>query len=124
MFIADHFQLIPKIAKLVDEKFYHLDTCFQQLPTKNKDAIFYPPAFEDQSLSEFSDLFNLIPIHEDDANQLACNALVINESVIFPSENIEIIETVAQLGCNIEISNVSEFMKSGGACQCLVITLQ
>ena len=124
MFIADHFQLIPKIAKLVDEKFYHLDTCFQQLPTKNNDAIFYPPAFEDQSLSEFSDLFNLIPIHEDDANQLACNAVVINESVIFPSENIEIIETVAQLGCNIEISKVSEFMKSGGACQCLVITLQ
>ena len=124
LFIADHFQLIPKIAKLVDEKFYHLDTCFQQLPTKNNDAIFYPPAFEDQSLSEFSDLFNLIPIHEDDANQLACNAVVINESVIFPSENIEIIETVAQLGCNIEISKVSEFMKSGGACQCLVITLQ
>ena len=85
MFIADHFQLIPKIAKLVDEKFYHLDTCFQQLPTKYNDAIFYPPAFEDQSLSEFSDLFNLIPIHEDDANQLACNAVVINESVIFPS---------------------------------------
>ena len=67
---------------------------------------------------------NLIPIHEDDANQLACNGVVINDSVIFPSENIKIIETVAQLGCNIEISNVSEFMKSGGACQCLVITLQ
>ena len=66
----------------------------------------------------------MIPIHEDDANQLACNAVVINDSVIFPSENIKIIETVAQLGCNIEISNVSEFMKSGGACQCLVITLQ
>jgi N-dimethylarginine dimethylaminohydrolase len=60
----------------------------------------------------------------NDANKLTCNAVVINDSVIFPSENIEIIETVAQLGCNIEISDVSEFMKSGGACQCLVITLQ
>ena len=124
LYIADHFQLIPKITKLVDEKFYHLDTCFQILPTKNNDAIFYPDAFEDESLSEFSDLFNLIPIHKDDANKLACNALVINDSVIFPSENIEIIENVAQSGCNVEISNVSEFMKSGGACQCLVITLQ
>ena len=73
---------------------------------------------------EFSDLFNLIPVGENDANKLACNSFVINESVIFPSDDIDIIETVADLGCNIEISNVSEFLKSGGACQCLAITLQ
>ena len=124
IYIAEQFELKPKIVKLVDEKFYHLDTCFQKLPTNNNDAIFYPEAFEDSSLSEFSDLFNLIPVGENDANKLACNSFVINESVIFPSDDIDIIETVADLGCNIEISNVSEFLKSGGACQCLVITLQ
>ena len=124
IYIAEQFELKPKIVKLVDEKFYHLDTCFQKLPTNNNDAIFYPEAFEDSSLSEFSDLFNLIPVGENDANKLACNSFVINESVIFPSDDIDIIETVADLGCNIEISNVSEFLKSGGACQCLAITLQ
>ena len=122
--IAEQFELIPKIVKLVDEKFYHLDTCFQNLPTNNNDAIFYPEAFEDSSLNEFSDLFNLIPVSENDANKLACNSVVINESVIFPSDDIDIIETVADLGCNIEISDVSEFLISGGACQCLAITLQ
>ena len=124
LFIADEFELTPKIAKLVDEKFYHLDTCFQKLPTETNDAIFYPDAFEDSSLTEFSDLFNLIPVSKNDANKLACNSVVINDSVIFPSNEIEVIDKVAELGCNIEIANVSEFLKSGGACQCLVITLQ
>ena len=68
-------------------------------------------------------MFNLIPVSEHDANQLACNAVVINNTVIFPSENIENIKTVQELGLNAEVVDVSEFVKSGGACQCLVIAL-
>jgi len=113
--------LEPIIVELAQEKFYHLDTCFQQFPTG--DAIFYPEAFKDQSLSTFESLFNLIPVSEHDANQLACNAVVINNTVIFPSEDIEAIRTVEELGLNAEVANVSEFLKSGGACQCLVIAL-
>ncbi|GIS38450.1 MAG: hypothetical protein Ct9H90mP10_08510 [Actinomycetota bacterium] len=33
-YIAEQFELKPKIVKLVDEKFYHLDTCFQKFPHK------------------------------------------------------------------------------------------
>ena len=124
LYIADQFGLKPKIAELADPKFYHLDTCFQQLPTENRDAIFYPQAFKDESLSEFSDLFNLIPVSEGDANKLACYAVVINDTVIFPSEDIDVIQTVEDLGLNTAVANVSEFLKSGGACQCLVITLK
>ena len=54
---------------------------------------------------------------------MACNAVVINNTVIFPSEDIEAIKTVKELGLNAEVANVSEFLKSGGACQCLVIAL-
>ena len=124
LYIANEFGLKPKIAELADPKFYHLDTCFQQLPTDNKDAIFYPKAFKDESLSEFADLFNLISVSEADANKLACNAVVINDTVIFPSEEIDAIQTVKDLGLNAVVANVSEFLKSGGACQCLVITLK
>ena len=124
LYIADEFGLTPKIVELADTKFYHLDTCFQQLPTDNRDAIFYPKAFKDESLSEFADLFNLIPVSEADANRLACNAVVINNTVIFPSEDIDAIQTVKDLGLTAVVANVSEFLKSGGACQCLVITLK
>jgi len=54
---------------------------------------------------------------------LACNAVVINNTVIFPSDDIEAIKTVDRLGINAEVADVSEFIKSGGACQCLVIAL-
>ena len=121
LYIAEEFDLEPVIVELAQEKFYHLDTCFQQFPTG--DAIFYPEAFKDSSLSAFESLFNLIPVSENDANQLACNAVVINNTVIFPSENIENIKTVQELGLNAEVVDVSEFVKSGGACQCLVIAL-
>jgi N-dimethylarginine dimethylaminohydrolase len=67
--------------------------------------------------------FNLIPVSENDANQLACNAVVVNETVIFPSEKIDAIQTVESLGLNAVVADVSEFLKSGGACQCLVIAL-
>ena len=122
-FIASEFSLTPLVNKLIDEKFYHLDTCFQLLPTKNNDAIFYPEAFEDSKLSNWTDLFNLIPVSNNDAEQLSCNAVVIENTVIFPSGNIEVIETVESLGCNVVQVDVSEFIKAGGACQCLVISL-
>ena len=121
LYIAEKFDLEPVIVELAQEKFYHLDTCFQQFPTG--DAIYYPDAFKDSSLSAFESLFNLIPVSEHDANQLACNAVVINNTVIFPSENIEAIKTVEGLGLNAAVADVSEFLKSGGACQCLVIAL-
>ncbi len=111
------------VNKLVDEKFYHLDTCFQLLPTEKRDAIYYPEAFEDPKLSNWSDLFNLIPVSKNDAEQLSCNAVVVDSTVIFPSGNIEAVETAESLGCNVVQVDVSEFIKAGGACQCLVIGL-
>ena len=38
-------------------------------------------------------------------------------------QDIEAIKTVEGLGLHAEVANVSEFLKSGGACQCLVIAL-
>ena len=123
LYIAEEFDLTPVIVELVNEKFYHLDTCFQKLPTDNNDAIFYPEAFKDETLSEFSQFFNLIPVSEDDANKLACNAVVIERTVILPSEGIDVSNKISDLGANVVVAEVSEFLKSGGACQCLVIAL-
>ena len=123
LYIADEFNLTPVIAELVNEKFYHLDTCFQILPTENNDAIFCPQAFKDESLSEFSQFFNLIPVCESDANKLACNAVVVEDTVILPSDGIEVANKISELGAKVVVGDVSEFLKSGGACQCLVIAL-
>jgi len=47
----------------------------------------------------------------------------VNETVIFPSEKIDVIQTVESIGLKAVVADVSEFLKSGGACQCLVIAL-
>ena len=88
--IWDGFRYGPEEAKTqfnFDDTFA-IDEIDKILPEliENKDAIFYPKAFKDESLSEFADIFNLIPVSEEDANKLACNAVVINDTVIFPSE--------------------------------------
>ena len=122
-YIANKLNLRLLINKLVDEKFYHLDTCFQLLPTDNNDAIFYPEAFEDTLLSNWAELFNLIPISQKDAELLSCNAVVVGSTVIFPSGDIEIVETVSNLGCDVVQVDMSEFIKAGGACQCLALCI-
>ena len=43
LYIADQFELEPVLAELAQEKFYHLDTCFQNFPSG--DAIFYQDAY-------------------------------------------------------------------------------
>ena len=65
----------------------------------------------------------MIPVSEDDANKLACNAVVVQDTVILPSEGIDVSSTISDLGANVVVADVSEFLKSGGACQCLVIAL-
>ena len=68
-------------------------------------------------------MFNLIPVSKDDAELLTCNAVVVGNTVIFPAGEISVIDKVKELGCNVVQVNVSEFIKAGGACQCLVISL-
>ena len=96
---------------------------FSKTSNRNNDAIFCPQAFKDESLSEFSQFFNLIPVSEDDANKLACNAVVVEDTVILPSDGIEVANKISELGAKVVVADVSEFLKSGGACQCLVIAL-
>ena len=50
-----------------------------------------------------------MPVSEGDANKLACNAVVINDTVIFPSEDIDVIQTVEDLGLKTAAANVPEF---------------
>ena len=56
-------------------------------------------------------------------DRLACNAVVVQDTVILPSDGIDIANKISDLGAKVVVADVSEFIKSGGACQCLVIAL-
>ncbi|KAK6013363.1 hypothetical protein OSTOST_21324, partial [Ostertagia ostertagi] len=60
--------------------FYHLDTCF--CPLNDELALWYPKAFDPVCQHNLANYVELLPVHENEAKQFACNAVVIGKNVI------------------------------------------
>uniref|UniRef100_A0A1I7SIC6 Amidinotransferase n=2 Tax=Bursaphelenchus xylophilus TaxID=6326 RepID=A0A1I7SIC6_BURXY len=108
---------------MVDPKFYHLDTCFT--PVGADSALYYPQAFSEKTNKEIlSRLPKAIPVSPEEATAFVCNAITVRKTVISPigvAENTR--NALKALGYEVAEVGMSEFMKSGGACQCLVMKL-
>jgi lysine-ketoglutarate reductase/saccharopine dehydrogenase-like protein (TIGR00300 family) len=108
--------------RLIDERFYHLDTCF--CPLSNGYLLYYPPAFDSYSnrLIEMRvPAEKRIAIDEADAVTFSCNAVNINNVVIMnhPSESLK--QRLAQVGFTVAETPLTEFLKAGGAAKCLTL---
>lgn len=67
---------------------------------------------------------NAIAISETEANAFVCNAIAIRKKVISPvgvSQSTR--QALQRFGYSVVEVEMGEFMKSGGACQCLVMKL-
>uniref|UniRef100_A0A914E4X9 Amidinotransferase n=1 Tax=Acrobeloides nanus TaxID=290746 RepID=A0A914E4X9_9BILA len=124
------YQQVSKIGnfetvkcELVNPKFYHLDTCF--CPVSEKAALWYPPAFSQATQNEIlRRLPESIAVNEKEATAFVCNAITVRKAVISPIGVEQATrDALKRLGFNVVEVDMSEFMKSGGACQCLVLKL-
>lgn len=119
-YIEEFFDLEDIVyCKLVNERFYHLDTCF--CPLNEKQAIFYPGAFTENSIKNMYDKIELHAVPERDAVKFACNSVVINDNVIMPSGCLKTENILQDLGFNVYTCKMDEFIKAGGACKCLTL---
>uniref|UniRef100_A0A914WZZ0 Amidinotransferase n=1 Tax=Plectus sambesii TaxID=2011161 RepID=A0A914WZZ0_9BILA len=111
------------LCELALPNFYHLDTCF--CPVDETTALWYPPAFSEKTRKEMSArLPHLIAISDAEANAFVCNAITIRSTVISPIGIAkETVNKLSDRGFNVVECDMSEFMKAGGACQCLVLKL-
>lgn len=67
---------------------------------------------------------NSIAVSEAEANAFVCNAITIRDTVISPIGVSQATKDyLSARGKRVEEVDMSEFMKSGGACQCLVLRL-
>ncbi|KAI1727427.1 amidinotransferase domain-containing protein [Ditylenchus destructor] len=111
------------LCELVHPNFYHLDTCF--CPVGADSALWFPPAFSKMTQEKIlKRLPKAIAVSEKEASAFVCNAITIRKRVISPigvSENTR--DALKESGYNVTEVDMSEFMKSGGACQCLVLKL-
>ena len=113
------FKSIP--LKLVDPYFYHLDTCF--CPLKGKQILIHSPAFEKESLEMLKSRFDLIEVPKNDAANFACNAVLIENNIIIPSNCEETKNLLQGNGYEVHETNMSEFILAGGACRCLTLVI-
>lgn len=107
---------------LVNPHFYHLDTCFVPLPGKR--ALYYPPAFDAESLNKLRDYFPLekrYEISEEDAKNFACNAILLDQTFVCNQASLALCEKLNSWGFEIITTPLSEFMLAGGAAKCLVL---
>lgn len=109
-------------VKLVDPYFYHLDTCF--CPLDDMNYMIFPEAFDEDSLVIIRSLGgNEISIPQAEARLFACNAVRIGKNVIIPAGCPETMRLLQKNGYTTHPLEMSEFIKSGGACKCLTLVL-
>jgi lysine-ketoglutarate reductase/saccharopine dehydrogenase-like protein (TIGR00300 family) len=110
--------------RLVDRRFYHLDTCF--CPLTDGYLLYYPAAFDTYS----NRLIELrvpaekrIAITEADAVNFACNTVNIDRVVVMNKASDKLQQMLSERGFTIVETPLTEFLKAGGAAKCLTLRM-
>ncbi len=110
--------------RLVDPRFYHLDTCFYPLPGGR--AVYWPGAFDEDSLARIRHRVpatHRLEVREQDALRFACNALRLGTTIIAHAHSDDLRQRLGAWGFTARDVDVSEFLLAGGGCKCLVMLL-
>jgi N-dimethylarginine dimethylaminohydrolase len=106
--------------QLVDQYYYHLDTCF--CPLSRTEAIYYPAAFDEyaqRSLNE--NVPKLIEVHSEEAARFACNAVVVKRNVVLNTGCPQLEADLQGAGFVPHNTELGEFIKAGGSAKCLTL---
>lgn len=121
-FLAKWLDIEVLSLRLMDKRFYHLDTCF--CPLANGYLLYYPPAFDSYSnrLIEMRvPSEKRIVVEEPDAVNFACNAVNIEQLVVMNKASDNLKARLAEVGFRIIETPLTEFLKAGGAAKCLTL---
>lgn len=108
--------------RLIDERFYHLDTCF--CPLAGGYLLYYPAAFDSYSNRMIEMRVSpekRIAIEEADAVNFACNAVNVDSVVIMNKASDSLKQRLAKVGFEVVETPLTEFLKAGGAAKCLTL---
>lgn len=111
-------------VRLVDPRFYHLDTCF--CPLSNGEIMYFPAAFDAASQRKIEDRYpqaQRICVSEPDALRFACNAVNVGRTIVLNEISAELAAELGSRGYHVIQVELTEFLKAGGAAKCLVLRL-
>ena len=111
-------------VKLVDSRFYHIDTCM--CPLNDGYLMYHPPAFDfDTRLA----IESRVPSHKRivvdtaDAGNFACNAVNVGRNVFVNKASDHLKARLMRDGFKVHEIDLSEFLKAGGSAKCLTLKL-
>ncbi|MBV9127022.1 MAG: TIGR00300 family protein [Verrucomicrobia bacterium] len=110
--------------RLLDPRFYHLDTCF--CPLENGTLLYYPPAFDAYSnrlIEQRVPAEKRIVLAEPDALRFACNAVNVGQCIVLNQASDGLKAQLAEHGFRVVETPLCEFIKAGGAAKCLTLRL-
>jgi len=115
---------LPVISlRLVDPRFYHLDTALVVLDSDT--AAYYPAAFDDAGRAVLASHFaELIEAKDEDAEVLGLNAVSDGRHVVLPQQARGLAAQLAATGFEPVPVDLSEFLKSGGGPKCCTLELR
>jgi lysine-ketoglutarate reductase/saccharopine dehydrogenase-like protein (TIGR00300 family) len=121
-YLAEWLDIEVLSLRLMDDRFYHLDTCF--CPLLDGYLLYYPPAFDSYSnrLIEMRvPESKRIAIEEADAVNFACNAVNIDRTIIMNKASTDLRQRLEAIGFQVVETPLTEFLKAGGAAKCLTL---
>ncbi len=109
---------------LVDERFYHLDTCL--CPLASGHVLAFMDAFSPHAqklLRRTIEPEFLIEVSLEDALSFACNAVEIGDAIVLHSASLRLRERLNAAGYRVFATELDEFHKAGGSAKCLTLKL-
>ncbi len=109
--------------RLVDSRFYHLDTALCVLDSDT--AMYYPAAFDDAGRAAIAEHFaELIEAKDEDAEVLGLNAVSDGRRVVLPVQARGLAAQLSERGFTPVGVDMSELLKGGGGAKCCTLELR
>jgi N-dimethylarginine dimethylaminohydrolase len=118
------FDLEIVSIRLVDERFYHIDTCM--CPLEGGYLLYHPPAFDEASQQEIERRVpkdKRIAVSKLNAGHFACNAVNVGNRIFLHRTSGKLIPALEERGFYVIQVSLSEFLKAGGSAKCLTLKL-
>jgi N-dimethylarginine dimethylaminohydrolase len=115
---------LPVVSlRLVDPRFYHLDTALCVLDADT--AMYYPAAFDDAGRAAVAEQFTeLIEAKDEDAEVLGLNAVSDGLHVVLPVQARSLAAQLREHGFEPVGVDMSELLKGGGGPKCCTLELR
>lgn len=122
--VRDLFGFAVQPLRLIDPRFYHMDTCL--CPLTGGEVLYYPNAFDAEGQAIIAEHFgrdNLIAAPEADACGFAVNAVNIGRDIVLATVTPALRAMLEERGYRLHETPISDFNLSGGSAFCLTLKL-